>query len=190
MKKTMILVVVICFTSASAMPSFADRFTPRHRAAYRSNIDYRVANYQRVIRYTVDHDRDWKPAVIAFGIGALAGVALGNMCSSQPAPPTPVRSSYAYAPQVVVNPAPVAVVTEPAEKVRPPVTSGTVFVTASILNVRSGPGMEHAIIDQVYEGEVLFAQRNSSGWLYVSLPEGGSGWVRADYISPAASARG
>lgn len=56
-------------------------------------------------------------------------------------------------------------------------------VTVSILNVRSGPGMEHSIIKTVQKGKMLVVQSSNSGWYYVKLPDNTFGWVMVKFTS-------
>ncbi|HEY8342866.1 MAG TPA: SH3 domain-containing protein [Calditerricola sp.] len=60
----------------------------------------------------------------------------------------------------------------------------TVEVTASVLNVRSGPGTNYAIISQVKRNTRLTVQKKQGGWLQVRLPNGRTGWVSAQYVRP------
>lgn len=82
-------------------------------------------------------------------------------------------------------------VVEPEVPGKPPAVAGyNVSVTAALLNVRSQPGTEHAIISQVARGSLLMVRGQAPGWLYVNLPDGGFGWVMARYThrrSPPAS---
>lgn len=80
------------------------------------------------------------------------------------------------------------VVAPPVAEVPQIVSEGTeytqVSVTASLLNVRSGPGAGNAIIRQVRKGEILDVSGESGGWLYVVLSDGADGWVDARYTAP------
>lgn len=87
---------------------------------------------------------------------------------------------------VVVEPPPGAVVPQkPAAVIQPPDTvTKRVSVTAANLNVRSGPGMNHPVVDQVSQGNILVIQGNAPGWLYVQLPSGKLGWVSEEFTAP------
>lgn len=52
-------------------------------------------------------------------------------------------------------------------------------------NIRSGPGTDFRVIDSVATGDVLTAAgRNEQGdWLYITLVDGGQGWIFADLVS-------
>ena len=69
----------------------------------------------------------------------------------------------------------------------PPANGQTLVVQVQMLNVRSGPGMNHAIIHQVRSGEQLVIQGNAPGWYYVRLPDGTFGWVMSQYTLKIAS---
>ncbi|WP_373499816.1 DUF6515 family protein [Desulfococcus sp.] len=80
------------------------------------------------------------------------------------------------------------VIAPPAAPV-PPLVSGKalysqVSVTVELLNVRSGPGGDHAVFRQVRRGEILDIEEESDGWLYVTLPGGEKGWIDAQYAAP------
>lgn len=61
--------------------------------------------------------------------------------------------------------------------------SEKVVVNAYILNVRSGPGMSHPVINELHKGNILLIKGYSSGWLYVELTYGKFGWVMSKYVS-------
>jgi uncharacterized protein YgiM (DUF1202 family) len=70
----------------------------------------------------------------------------------------------------------------------PPGMAGQqVSVTAYTLNVRSGPGMGHPVIEQVRQGFILAVQGTAPGWLYVRTPSGKFGWVSGKYTVPFVS---
>lgn len=75
----------------------------------------------------------------------------------------------------VVVEAPVRDIVEGADHVR---------VSASTLNVRSGPGTKSQVINTVKKGSVLLVHAEESGWYYVQLPDGTSGWVMKVYVTP------
>ena len=57
-------------------------------------------------------------------------------------------------------------------------SSGSVLVTVSTLNVRTGPGLDYSLVSQVEEGSILEVRGKADGWLYVRLTDGQSGWVK------------
>jgi len=58
---------------------------------------------------------------------------------------------------------------------------GRVDVTVEVLNVRSGPGRLHSVVDHVAAGDKLVVLATAPEWYYVRLPEGGYGWVWAEF---------
>lgn len=63
-------------------------------------------------------------------------------------------------------------------------SSGSVIVTAQMLNVRSGPGLGNPAIRQIPNGTVLSIQGNSPGWYYVKTADNLYGWVMTQYTAP------
>jgi len=84
---------------------------------------------------------------------------------------------------VVVEPPVEVVLEEEAPVLVQPseAASGQVSVTASILNVRSGPNLNYPLIYQVHSGYILEVHGQSRGWLYVELPNGEFGWVMSEF---------
>jgi hypothetical protein len=68
-----------------------------------------------------------------------------------------------------------------------PAEAGQVAVTAELLNVRSGPGLNQPVLSQVVKGTVLIIQGSAEGWYYVQLPNGQFGWVMARFTAPLLS---
>jgi len=64
----------------------------------------------------------------------------------------------------------------------------TVVVSAHALNVRTGPGMEHAVTYIVNKGDRLQVIGTAQEWYYVELPDGSEGWVNSRYTAPLFSA--
>lgn len=62
--------------------------------------------------------------------------------------------------------------------------TGSVIVTAQLLNVRSGPGLENPAVLQVPNGTVLSIQGNAPGWYYVRTTDNLYGWVMTQYTAP------
>ncbi len=86
---------------------------------------------------------------------------------------------------VVEKPSGAVVPQEPPAAIQPPDTvSERVSVTAANLNVRSGPGMNHPVVDQVSQGNILVIHGDAPGWLYVQLPSGKFGWVSEQFTAP------
>lgn len=96
-------------------------------------------------------------------------VALLVVCSCA-APPSPAPVA---APEVPA-PAPAA----PAEET----VSGTVYVTASALNVRREPSADGEVIAQVKKGTSLGVLRSDESWMKVRLADGSTGWVAERFV--------
>jgi N-acetylmuramoyl-L-alanine amidase len=64
-----------------------------------------------------------------------------------------------------------------------PVLAATDYlrVNTDILNIRSGPSTNHAIVGKVVEGDQLRLMGEQSGWYKVDLGTAGTGWVKAEY---------
>jgi hypothetical protein len=73
--------------------------------------------------------------------------------------------------------------TPPAVSVNPAIPGAQVVVTAKILNVRSGPGINYAVLNQTYMGNVLIVQDSSPNWYYVRLPDNTYGWVMKSFVT-------
>ena len=85
---------------------------------------------------------------------------------------------------VVEGPTNLAVEDEPPVLVQPKVTvTGNVSVTASVLNVRTGPSLRHSVIYQIQKGYILEVHGKENGWLYVQLPDGEFGWVMSEFTT-------
>ncbi|MFC3883048.1 N-acetylmuramoyl-L-alanine amidase [Bacillus songklensis] len=57
-----------------------------------------------------------------------------------------------------------------------------VSVQANVLNVRSGPGTSHEIVDKVKEGTILSVVEKFDRWYHVQLTNGRTGWVAKQYV--------
>lgn len=69
--------------------------------------------------------------------------------------------------------------------VNQPLRRQTVKVRQAIVNLRSGPGMEHAIVDTVRRGEALVQFARQGGWTLVELGDAGqTAWVFEELVSP------
>lgn len=58
----------------------------------------------------------------------------------------------------------------------------TGVVTATQLNVRSGPGTTYSIIHVLWQGNVVKVISQSSGWTQIQLSDGRIGWVSSAYL--------
>lgn len=73
--------------------------------------------------------------------------------------------------------------TPPAVPMNPADSGTQVVVMSKILNVRSGPGINHAVLTQTYMGNVLIIQGSASDWYYVRLPDNTYGWVMKAFVT-------
>ncbi|MBE3587050.1 MAG: N-acetylmuramoyl-L-alanine amidase [Thermoanaerobacteraceae bacterium] len=72
-----------------------------------------------------------------------------------------------------------------------PVPAGTrVEVTGSVVNVRSGPGVDHEILARVSRGDRLPVLGKVPEWYQVQLPGGAKGWIIATYVQEVAGQPG
>ena len=122
--------------------------------------------------FTLDGDKMWESFWIEYCMPEM--VALSNeMRHMQPTKPPPVSSGPAPAP------APGYVAT-PAEMFPAP-KPGT--VTATVLNVRSGPATDYPVLRQLKQGDAVTvsaaAGRPASTWLQIGSGE----WVYDKYVS-------
>jgi uncharacterized protein YgiM (DUF1202 family) len=63
-----------------------------------------------------------------------------------------------------------------------------VCVVVEILNVRSGPGLDHPAVKSVREGQVLEVHASQGDWVFVKLPDASFGWINLKYTTPANAA--
>lgn len=55
------------------------------------------------------------------------------------------------------------------------------IINVSVLNIRSGPGTQHSVVDHVTKGERLPILEQSGDWYRVSMENGKEGWI-ADWL--------
>lgn len=65
--------------------------------------------------------------------------------------------------------------------------SNTGTVTASKLNVRSGPDTSYSIIHTLWQGNTIKVIGESNGWYKIQLSNGTTGWVSGTYLKLGAS---
>lgn len=68
-----------------------------------------------------------------------------------------------------------------------PVPKGVLVVDASTdgyLNLRAGPGTNHAILRRIYPGDRLVPLSTRGAWIAVRHATGAEGWVHSAYVSP------
>ena len=61
------------------------------------------------------------------------------------------------------------------------------IITASALNVRSGPSTNHSIVTKAYKGSKVEILESSNGWYKVKLSNGKIGWGSGSYINVTTS---
>lgn len=73
------------------------------------------------------------------------------------------------------------VVTQPVQPAAPDAAiaweGDQIRVQAALLNVRSGPGKEHPVVNVVNQGDLLVVRSSGSDWYYVKLVDNSFGWV-------------
>ena len=61
------------------------------------------------------------------------------------------------------------------------------IITASALNVRSGPSTSNSVVGKVYKGNKVEIIESSNGWHKIKLSNGNSGWASGSYINVTTS---
>ncbi|MEO0409494.1 MAG: SH3 domain-containing protein [Cyanobacteria bacterium P01_A01_bin.135] len=69
-------------------------------------------------------------------------------------------------------------------------SDGTATVTASELNIRSGPGLGFTVIGSLFEGTEVSILGTSGNWTEISSSAAGEAWVSSDFISTNGSGTG
>lgn len=57
------------------------------------------------------------------------------------------------------------------------------LITGSVVNVRTGPGLEHEVITQAKKGEALTILGDTEDWFYVKSKDGYQGWVSNSLVA-------
>ena len=65
----------------------------------------------------------------------------------------------------------------------------TVYVTASVLNMRTGPSTRAKVAGRLLRGHELSLTERQGKWLSVSSVELGAGWVHGDYVGDPVAVR-
>ena len=65
----------------------------------------------------------------------------------------------------------------------------TVYVTASVLNLRTGPSTQARVVGRLLRGQELVVQTTQGDWLEVSAGETGVGWVHGNYVGDPSAVR-
>lgn len=190
MRKTLlILLTLMLFLISTIATSIA---APRHYStSYRGNFhprsylnhryyypNHRIHRGYRGYYYN-SHDF-WAP----LGVGLLTGAVVGSILSQPPRQRT-----------VVYNRPPVYVQTDPIivqqRYIRSPAAQEVILkrvtITAKLLNIRMGPGIENEVIGQVEQGTTLDVFGASADWLYIKIAPDQYGWIMSKYTSEAES---
>ncbi|MGL5506875.1 MAG: SH3 domain-containing protein, partial [Paraclostridium sp.] len=64
-----------------------------------------------------------------------------------------------------------------------PSTGKMATVTASALNVRSGPSTSNSVVGKAYKGNSVEILESSNGWSKIKLSNGTVGWASTQYLS-------
>ena len=114
---------------------------------------------------------------------ATATQAVSTM-QAVPLPENPVTDQPEQTVSPTSVPAQVIPVTAPTQS--PAMISAA--VTADVLNVRVGPGMNHRIMGKLVAGQTVSVQGRGQNneWVAVRLADGREGWVYSSYLRPSA----
>ncbi len=125
--------------------------------------------------------------VIAFGLEKLATLPLPT--AATPATTTVVSATTASIAETVTESATESAIESAAAPVAVESDAamlGTVTVSGSRLNIRSGPGTRYGIVGKASAGDevTVLARNAASDWVQIALQDtdGGFGWVVADYL--------
>jgi hypothetical protein len=141
--------------------------TPVKHDTCTTPVKHSTTNRNRASRVkVVQHNGSLIPAIVATGL--IAGITFSLLDNTAHATQqTAVATTY----PVVTNQV---------------VTASSVMVTANLLNIRSGPGLNQTPIRQISRGTVLTVIGASSGWYMVQTSDGSTGWVMVQFTTPVA----
>ncbi len=184
MKKIFTILMTILLIFSISVPSvYARNHRPGHHPVLQHHAKHYHVNRHHVTNYRISHHHgDWE----AFGVGLLAGAVVTNLFYPPPQREVIVRHS----PRVIHYSTPVIIEKSPTVINMPESKIGKAVVTVELLNVRTGPGKNYPVIQQVCRNSNLIINGISEGWLYVKLPGGGYGWVMQEFtvnVQPPAS---
>ncbi len=127
------------------------------------------------------HNDAWLPML---GVGLLTGAMVGAMVATPPPP----RTVYYPAPAVTVYSSQVR--TAPPVVELPEQVLRQVSIIEKMVNVRSGPGLDTAVLDRAVAGQVVDVIGAAPEWLYIRTENGRYGWIMTRYTSEVASPLG
>jgi len=175
MKKLFLIILVISlFLFSTATASFAWN---RHGRRYDTHYRTGYSHYRFPTRHHYSHSNHFWPYL---GVGMLTGALIGSAFSQ---PPRTRTVYYTRSPQIVVQQSePIIIRQRPATSTPPPeLILRQVKITEKIVNIRSGPGLENTVINQVHYDEKVDVIGTAPDWLYVKTGDGQYGWVMARY---------
>ena len=130
--------------------------------------------------------------VLAAGLLALA---LPLWAAEAPAParptpappaatpaPTPPAAAAPGAPTAPAQATPSAPPASPAAPSVAPAAERIAEVVATVVNVRSGPGVAYAAVTKAMRGSRLTVLGERDGWVKIVMPENESSWVSAEFV--------
>ena len=71
-----------------------------------------------------------------------------------------------------------------------PPAAETATVTADVLNIRSGPSLDSAVVGRLFAGTTVSILQTSGDWTEVSSSAAGEAWVASAFLSPEGSGTG
>lgn len=188
-----VVMVLICITPAAAQERRPDR--NRHRHAVAAHHDYAPVVvhgkqfFFREGRFYHREPRGYVAVRAPFGAIVLAlPVGFGTVAFGPTTYYSYGGTFYSRVPQgymVVEPPKEVIVREEPAQDFD---VHDRVRVTAELLNVRQGPGVDFPVMRRAHRNTVLEICGTAPGWLYVEFNYGQYGWVMEKFTAPMASA--
>ncbi|MBU1565614.1 MAG: SH3 domain-containing protein [Proteobacteria bacterium] len=167
MKKpvSILLVLSLCMLSTATLAAARSRNDGHgnYYSGYQHSYSYRPYHHSY-------HAGSYLPLV---GVGLLAGAVVGSMIYEPPRHQTIIYST----------PPPLIVQSEPMDSdvPEPELVIKQVKITERIVNVRSGPGLDSAIIGQAVAGQTVDVIGAAPEWLYVRTGTGVYGWVMSQY---------
>lgn len=118
----------------------------------------------------------WLVVLVALG-GVYSGLRTGTTTSTLPSELGPTSPAISQSSPASPN-------TE-ADKFE---VARTLYVTATALNVRSGPSPSARVLGKLYQGSSVRALGVSSGWVEIEMDGGASGWMSSQFLSERAPA--
>lgn len=138
-----------------------------------------VAQAKKNVRYdAVGKSGEFYQIILPDGQRAwISEVLVKYEAYTSPAPSTPSTPST----PPPVNPA------VPSNGTGSSTASGDLEVTASVVNIRSGPSTSHQIIGTVKKGDRMTRLNQTSDWYNVRLANGQTGWIFGLLVQPVAN---